>query len=228
MKFGPFPFSSVEGAFLLAFPALFSIVNPIAASLIFSEVTGDRSHAERARLAGRIGIYAMAVLLVSLWAGSYLLNFFGISLGALRIAGGLVVAARAWNLLMAPEQTQDRKARQAGEAPASEDAAFFPLTMPFTTGPGTIAVAVALGSERPGNGGLLSFFLGVSAAAAAVALCVWVSYRSADRILGLLGPTGARILTRLAAFILLCIGTQILSNGIEDLLIPLLAHALHG
>ena len=104
------------GGFLLAFPALFSIVNPAGGALIFSQVMAERTRAERAALARRIAFYALLVLLVSLWAGSYVLSFFGITLAALRIAGGLVVATRAWSLLNAPETTQARKERQAEPA----------------------------------------------------------------------------------------------------------------
>jgi multiple antibiotic resistance protein len=215
--------SGSVGAFLLAFPALFSIVNPIGAALIFSEVTADRTHAERSRLAGRVGLYSLCVLLVSLWAGSYVLNFFGITLGALRIAGGLVVASRAWLLLAAPEQHQQDKERQAAPVPDAEDPAFFPLTMPFTTGPGTISVAIALSAERPSAARqVVEFFAGASLAAFAVAITIWVAYLFADRLTDLLGKTGARILTRLVAFLLLCIGVQIVVNGAEDVLQPLL------
>lgn len=219
------PFGAVIGAFLLAFPALFSIVNPIGAALIFSQVMADRAHDERVRLARRVGAYSLMVLLVSLWAGSYVLNFFGITLGALRVAGGLVVAIRAWGLLTAPEVQEARKERQAAPASAAEDAAFFPLTMPFTTGPGTISVAIALGSARPASGvGLWAFFAGATAAAVLVALTVWTAYSSADRLIALLGASGARVVTRLVAFLLLCIGVQIMSNGVQDLLTPV----LHG
>jgi multiple antibiotic resistance protein len=205
-------------AFLLAFPALFSIVNPPGAAFIFNEVTAEVTHAERVRLAGRVGFYSLMVMLVALWGGSYVLNFFGISLGALRIAGAAVVALRAWDMLMAPERQEARKTAQAGTASdAMEGMAFFPLTMPFTTGPGTIAVSVALGAERPASGlGLLPFFLGVSAAAAVIAALVWVLYRFADRMTLLMSASARRTVARMSAFLLLCIGVQILLNGIED------------
>jgi multiple antibiotic resistance protein len=211
-------------AFLLSFPALISMVNPIGGALIFHGVVADRTPAVRAWLAGRVAFYGMLIILVSLWAGSYVLNFFGISLGALRIAGGLVIATRAWALLTAPEVHEARKQKQAERADGAEVVAFYPLTMPFTTGPGTISVAVALGSERPASGvGLLYFFVGVSVAAAAVAVSIWVSYRFADRVVGLLGPNGSRILTRLMAFLLLAIGIQILITGVEEVVTPWLA-----
>src|SRR6266568_5183271 len=103
----PNPATAVE-SFLLAFPALFSIVNPPGAAIIFNEVTGDYTHDERTVLARKVALYSLLVILSALWGGAYVLNFFGISLGALRIAGGLVVALRAWDLLSAPERQEAR------------------------------------------------------------------------------------------------------------------------
>jgi multiple antibiotic resistance protein len=218
------PWGSAADSFLLAFPALFSIVNPIGGALIYSQVTADRTHDQRRALAGKIGVYASLVMLVALWGGAYVLNFFGITLSALRIAGGLVVAVRAWELLSTPEVNEAMKQEQAAPASADEDVAFFPLTMPFTTGPGTISVAIALGSTRPANAaGLIPFFLGVSAAALVMALIVWIAYRWADKLVALMGQTRARVVTRITAFLLLCIGTQILLNGVHDVLEPLLS-----
>ena len=257
---------SVEAAiqqFLLALSSLFSIVNPLGGALIFAQVTAGHSHDDRVWLAGRIGGYALLIMLAALWAGAPILNFFGVSLGALRIAGGLVVGASAWGLLNRPEAREARKqaevssttgqgaaaqaasqeAAQAAKqeaappvavAPTPADAkrsvdplseiAFFPLTLPFTTGPGTIAVAITLGSNRPAlMADRLGFYVGVSLAALGVAVTVALIYASADRVVSLLGPIGARVLGRLFAFLLLCVGTQITINGVIDVFGPLLA-----
>ena len=210
-------------AFLLAFPALFSIVNPISGAFIFREATADRTHAGRALLARRVGTYSLLVMLGALWAGSYVLALFGISLAALRIAGGLVLSLFAWELLNAPEKRDGRKQEQAADAGAADDVAFFPLTLPFTTGPGTIAVAVALGAGHPASGlEWAPFYAGCSLAAAAMAVVIWLTYSYADRLSDLLGRTGSRTVTRLSAFLLLCIGIQILINGVIGALEPLL------
>ncbi len=187
--------------------------------MIFHDVTSDRAPEERRRLAGLIGAYSAIVLVGSLLLGGYILTFFGVSLGALRIAGGLVVANRAWLLLMNPQVHEDRKATDAaGAQDSAEDVAFFPLTMPFTTGPGSIAVAIALASQRPsGGGGTVSFFAGMTLAALCVAILVWLFYRSSDRVMALLGTRGARTLSRLVAFLLLCVGVQIVVTGMESL-----------
>ena len=222
---------SVEAAiqqFLLALSSLFSIVNPLGGALIFAQVTALNSHAERLELAKRIGFYAALIMLSTLWAGAPILNFFGVSLAALRIAGGLVVAASAWTLLTAPEAREARKQAEATREPAGNlaEIAFFPLTLPFTTGPGTIAVAIALGSNRPAPGpDRIGFYVGMSLAALAIAVLVRFTYGSADRVVTWIGPVGARVLGRLFAFLLLCVGTQITVNGVTDVLGPLLAQA---
>lgn len=234
---------SVDSAireFLLAFSALFSVVNPLSGALIFAQVAGAYSHAERVVLARRIGLYAALVMLGALWAGTPILNFFGVTLGALRIAGGLVVMSGAWTRLNQPEAREARKQAQASGADdrpppstasvrepvaaALSEVAFFPLTLPFTTGPGTIAVAITLGANRPTvMADRLGFYVGVSLAAVGVAAVVALIYGSADRVVALIGPARARVAGRLFAFLLLCVGTQILINGVRDVVEALIA-----
>lgn len=209
-------------AFLFAFPALFSIVNPVAGAFFFNEVTARRSHDERLFLARRIALYAALVMLAALWVGVDVLHFFGISIAALRIGGGVVIAVSAWGMLVAPDAHEDRKQEQAAPATGAADVAFFPLTMPLTTGPGTISVAVALSAGRP-PGHPFAFLGGVSLAALALALLIWLAYRSADRLAALLSTSARRSLARLVAFLLLCIGVQIMIGGVQEVLRPLLA-----
>ncbi len=216
-------FGSVSGSFLVALPALFSIVNPFGGALIYHQVTVERDRAERVALAWRVASYSAIVMLSSLWIGAWLMSFFGVSIEALRVAGGLVVAASAWEMLSYSQQTESRKQEQAAPAAGAADVAFFPLTMPFTTGPGTISVAIALSASRPSTGvELVPFFAGLSAAALVVAISVGICYASADRVVTLLGPARARVLNRLSAFLLLCIGVQILLTGLQGALISAL------
>lgn len=219
---------TTEGAFLLAFSALFSIVNPIGGAFIYNQVTAGRSPAERIKLAQKIAVYSLFVMLTALWAGASVIGFFGISLASLRIAGGFVVAAQAWELLYAVENKEERKQEQAAPASQSDDVAFFPLTIPFTTGPGTIAVAIALSGTQPSSyPQSLAFLAGTSLAGLAVAASVAIAYTFAGRIVSLLGPSRSRILSRLAAFLLLCIGTQILLNGLGDAFATFAQHLKH-
>ncbi|ACI50063.1 multiple antibiotic resistance (MarC)-related protein [Gluconacetobacter diazotrophicus PA1 5] len=224
--------SVFSDTFLLAFPALFSIVNPIGASLIFTQVTAGRARAESLALARTVALYSAVLLIASIWIGSAILAFFGITIDSLRIAGGLVVAVRAWALLQAPEEAAARKEQQALQGgrtvavPRWTEMAFFPMTMPFTVGPGTISVAIALSAGRPASSGWLVFYVALSLAAIVVAGTIWLAYAYAERLMALLGVTGARIVSRLAALILLCIGVQILSAGIKGLALTIVRAAV--
>ena len=213
-------------AFLIVFPALFSIVNPVAGAFIFREATAGRTHAERVRLARRVGIYSLLVMLVALWTGSYALAVFGISIAALRIAGGIVVALFAWELLGTPHRREHDEQQQAKDVESTDDVAFFPLTLPITTGPGTIAVSVALGAGHPtiskGPEWVL-FHAGMGVAALTMAIVIALLYAYADRLSLLLGRTGSRTVTRLSAFLLFCIGVQVLLTGVSEAVVPWLA-----
>jgi len=215
---------TANSAFLLAFSSLFSIINPIGGALIFYGFTKDFSSADRQKVAASIGLYSLLVMFGSLWAGAYVLSFFGVSLDALRIAGGMVIALSGFQLLTSNEPHPDQKSHERARIDASASdpmqLAFFPLTLPFTTGPGTIAVAITVGAERPQQGaGFLPFFVGASLAALANAAIIWIGYRFADRLTGLIGPTARQVIVRLTAFLLMCIGVQILVTAIGDLVV---------
>ncbi len=210
--------------FLLAFPALFSIINPLGGALIFLGATDSLREAVRVDLARWIAIYSFGLVTASMFIGAYVLTFFGISIPVLRVGGGIVIAAAAWTMLHAPDDEKTPSgANVAAELPDTllvSRMAFYPLTMPITCGPGTISVAVSLGTSRPrGVGsGLLSFILQGVAAIALVSALVYLLYRYSDRLSKVIGPTGTNIVMRLSAFLLFCIGIQVFWNGAAELI----------
>jgi multiple antibiotic resistance protein len=200
-------------AFLLTFSGIFSVANPIGGAFVFQAMVARRTVAERNAIARRVGLYSAFVLLVALWSGSAILNFFGVSLGALRCAGGVIIALNAWQLLNASDQGK--------LLPQSEiaDIAFFPLTIPITAGPGSISVAVALSSEHPTIFASEAwFFIGASAAAIGVAISIWLAFRASHGIIRFFGENGNRVFGRLIAFLLFCIGFQVAFTGLETVL----------
>ena len=211
-------------AFLFGFSSLFSIINPIGGALIFDGVTKDFASADRVTMAARVGFYSLLIMFGALWGGTYVLHFFGVSIDALRIAGGTVVASSGWQLLISGDRHADQKGHEQQVAPWGGDGdpaqlAFFPLTLPFTTGPGTIAVAITIGAERPSSGvGFVAFFLGTSLAAVANAAIIWIAYQFADRLTRFMGATARQVIVRLTAFLLMCIGVQILVTALGDLI----------
>jgi multiple antibiotic resistance protein len=204
---------------LLVFAALFPIVNPLGMAPIFAGMTLPYSHEVRRTMARRIGINGFVLLVVSLFIGSYILEFFGISIAAVQLGGGLVVAISGWRILNRKNDVADREAEATPRDSAEIlSKAFYPLTMPLTVGPGSIAVAITLGSNAHEETHLqliLTALAGVLGSLL-IGISIYLSYAYADRLERLLGATGTSILIRLSAFIVLCIGIQIMFNGLES------------
>lgn len=212
-------FAAQTGTFLLlAFPALFSIINPLGGAFIFLAATRGFTAEARARLARQVATYSFITLVVSMLIGAFVLRIFGISMPVLRLAGGIVIALSAWKLLNAEDDSAERGAvlEEAGNRDAGH-LAFYPLTMPMTTGPGTISVAIALGTG--GAGGENPLIFGVQALVTAVLICllIYLLYKSSSRIARAIGATGTAIVARLSAFLLFCIGIQVMWTGIAEL-----------
>ncbi len=208
--------NELVNAFLLVYAGLFPIVNPIGAAPIFFGLTRDCTANERRALALQVALNSFVLLLGSLFVGSYVLEFFGLTLPIVRVAGGLVVAAAGWNVLQAGDSGDDER---TGHKPVVPTDAFYPLTMPMTVGPGSIAVAITLGSQRP-RAPLADVTLLAGAAVAgliAIAATIYVCYRFAGGAIGRLGKHGTNVVVRLSAFILLCIGIEIIWSGCSAL-----------
>ena len=208
--------------FLLTLTALFSIINPIPGAFIFFGATQDLGARLRAQLSRWVAIYAFSIVAASLYVGAYVLSFFGISLPVLKVAGGIIIAISGWRMLSGPDTTEERRDEATSALPARVTPsrhAFYTLTMPMTTGPGTISVAISIGANRPRHiGEALLFFGETVLATAVIAALIYVCYRHAERISRMIGPTGTTIVVRLTAFLLFCIGVQVLWNGLAELL----------
>ena len=207
----------VEGL-LLVLAALLPIVNPFGGAPVFLAMTADVTPEVRADLARKIAINAFILLVASLFVGTYVLDFFGLSVPIVQVAGGIVVCAAGWELLRA-----ERVLVQMVSEPIDiATRAFYPLTLPLTVGPGTISVAITIGAHHTQS--FRSVLLEGTAdviGALIIATTVFVCYRYADRILRKLGETGTSVLVRLSAFILLCVGVQIFWTGASALLTAL-------
>jgi multiple antibiotic resistance protein len=210
--------NAVVSAFLLTFAGLFPIVNPLEAAPFFLGLTAGLPSAERRSLAGKAAVNGFALLLGSMALGPWLLEVFGIQLPVVRIAGGLVVAALGWKLLT-QEQWSDHASGLQAES-ARKVGSFYPLTMPLTVGPGSMSVAITIGSRKPGFtrlSDLAEHASGALLGLIAIAISIYLAYRFAENIARLLGETGLEVLVRLSAFILMCIGIEIVWNGYSTL-----------
>jgi multiple antibiotic resistance protein len=212
--------------------ALFPIVNPLGGATIFLTMTSEYSTEVRQALARKVAMYSFFILVGSMFLGSHVLSFFGVSLPAVQVGGGLLVAAAAWGMLNKDEDARSRDAAMQGPRQDWEQHAFYPLTLPLTVGPGSISVALTLGANMARGGRAAgaetvpTLWAAMAAMAGIILVCatVWIAYGSSERISRALGQTGLSIVVRLSSFILFCIGVQIFWNGASRLLTPL----LHG
>ena len=211
--------NGIVSAFLLTFAGLFPIVNPLEAAPFFLGLTAGLPSAERRVLSRKAAVNGFALLLGSMVLGPSLLEVFGLQLPVVRIAGGLVVAALGWKLLT-QEQWSDHSAGLQAES-ARKVGSFYPLTMPLTVGPGSMSVAITIGSRKPSGlppvPQLAEHALGAVAGVIAIGLSIYLAYRFAETIGRLLGATGLEVLVRLSAFILMCIGIEIIWSGYSTL-----------
>lgn len=203
---------------LLVFAALFPIVNPVGMAPIFAGMTFPYSSDVRRTMAMRIAINGMVLLIVSIFTGSYILEFFGISIAAVQFGGGLVVTVSGWRILNSRSDVAERQTDARVNTTEILSKAFYPLTLPLTVGPGSIAVAITLGSNGHSETHLQLILTSLAAVlgSALIGLSIFLSYRYADKLETFLGNTGTSILIRLSAFIVLCIGIQIMFNGLES------------
>lgn len=205
----------------LAVGALLPIVDPLGGAPIYLAMTSGLTSAERTRMAKSVAVNSFLLLIASALAGAYVLDFFGLSIPAVQVAGGIVVCMIGWSLLNSPN-SQPAVDHSATPAPTPDDLsqqAFYPMTMPLTVGPGSISVALTLGANPPaGFRPLLLTAVAHAVGILLVALGVYLCYRYAEVILRKLGPTGTGVVVRLTAFILLCIGVQICWNGLHALI----------
>ena len=204
---------------LLAVGALLPIVDPLGGAPIYLAMTAFLTHEQRSRMAKSVAVNSFLLLIASTLIGAYVLDFFGLSIPAVQVAGGIVVCSIGWSLLNSPNSPPALQ-RNAATAEDLSQRAFYPMTMPLTVGPGSISVALTLGANpAPGFRSLLATSLAQAVGIVIVALSIYLCYRYADRILHKLGPTGTSVVVRLSAFILLCIGVQICWNGVHGLIV---------
>lgn len=212
---------------LLVVGALFPIVDPVGNTPIFLSLTRGLSNRGRGALARIIAINGLIVILTSIFIGTYILAFFGISLPVVQVGGGMIVISTGWTLLrQSDDDGNDEKnaCRECNESDYSRQA-FYPLTLPLTVGPGSISVAIALGANgREGSEWSWPLVAGMLLGSLLIAASIYVSYLFAARLGRALGDSGMNVIIRLSSFILVCIGVQILWNGASALLRTVIVH----
>ena len=200
---------------LIVFAALLPIVNPLGMAPIFASITNAYDTRLRRTIAVRVAVNGIMLLMASLFIGSYVLDFFGVSIGAVELGGGLVVMVAGWRILNQQSDASERHVAAPASAETALSQAFYPLTMPLTVGPGSIAVALTLGSNLHAEPHLklIASAMFSTVGIVLIGVTIFLCYGFCDVLERVLGPTGTNIVIRLSAFILVCIGIQIMFNG---------------
>lgn len=207
---------SLAQAIPFSFAALFPVLNPVGSSFIILSVVNGSPPSALNKLAYTISIYTAVMLIIVLFAGSWVLMMFGISIPIVLIGGGLILANIGWQLLNQPVPANGNTPASANFSGNLESIAFYPLTMPITAGPGCIAVVIALGAHSVKSGwhDTLQNLVGNAIGIILVAFTVYLCYRYTHVIANKIGQNGTAVIMKLAAFFNLCIGLELITHGL--------------
>jgi multiple antibiotic resistance protein len=210
-------------AFFQAWVSVFAVVDPIAGAALFAAMTADNTREEKERMAARAALATAIVLTAFLFFGAGLFALFSVTMTAFRIAGGLVIAILALDLLKATHTGVRSTAEEETEGIAKEDVSITPIAVPMLAGPGAISMVMILSARYSGLEGYL-LLMGVIVL---VSLSVWLLLRQAARVVGLLGRTGINVIGRLLGILVLAVAMQFMVDALLELA-PLFGAALRG
>jgi multiple antibiotic resistance protein len=213
--------SEVLQNIFLVVSTIFPVVNPLGASPFFLSLTASYSPTSRRALARRIALNSFCLLIGSYLIGAHILAFFGISLPVVQVGGGLVVISTGWSMLKRRDEEERSEMKKTFYPRDTFRQAFYPMTLPLTVGPGSISVAITLGANAPHAGVNVVAIPAAVAGSLIIALTIFLCYGFADRLASILGASVMSVIMRLSSFLLVCIGVQILWNGVRALLLSL-------
>jgi multiple antibiotic resistance protein len=205
--------------FLTIFAALFSVVNPLGTMPVFLGITENNTRDERNRIAFKAGVFMVIILAISFFSGKYLIQFFGISIESLRIAGGLIIASSGFALLTGTFSKHKGMSETVhDEALLKEDPSLTPLAIPMLAGPGSISLLISLNENYSSWIETMVIFLTIPA----VGLITWLILRSSYFIVSKLGASGLNSISRIIGFIVIAIGIEYIISSVMTIVERLL------
>ena len=190
--------------------SLFSVANPLGAVPVYLASTGEMDTVERNRISFQTSMYVFLILLVFFLAGTYILSFFGISVDALRIAGGVVIINSGFGLLNGAFRERRVNDEIEEEATQKEDISFTPMAMPMLSGPGSISLLIGMAAEHADY----SKRMVIIGAVFVMACIILLILRYAPLLFRILGKAGVKALSRIIGFLVVGIGIEIMLRGL--------------
>ena len=195
--------------FLLA--ALFSVLNPIGTVPIFVGLTQDYTRKERSKVSLLTAVNVFIILIISFFIGQYVLTFFGITITALRIAGGIIIASSGFSLLNGKfNKNRGINKKVEEDIQSRNEIALTPLAMPMLAGPGSISLLIAFYQEHNTTQEILISSLAILV----VSVIIFIILRSADYIAKFLGASGIVAVSRIIGFLTISIGIQYIISSV--------------
>ena len=194
--------------------ALLPIVNPLSAVGMVMTITANLTDQERTEQIRRACIYMFFILTSFLVAGGLIMNFFGISIPGLRIAGGMIVSYLGFRMLFPDTAAMSRQ--EQAEAASKADVSFTPLAMPGLSGPGSIAVVIGMSATVQESQHIVVGHILIAIGVAIVGVISYWVLKAATRLSRVLGVAGMNAMARIMGFLLICIGVQFMINGVLD------------
>lgn len=202
--------------FIIIFGALFSVMNPIGTVPIFVSLTKEHSKSERNKIAFWTSINVFIILVISFFAGKFILIFFGISLNSLKIAGGLIIATSGFALLTGDFNKHKgmKKENVKEDIKSRSEISLTPLAIPMIAGPGTISLLIAYNQDFHGLNNILS----ILGAIVLSVVCIYLILKSSFFIVKVLGASGINALSRIIGFIVIAIGVEFIFTAVVSVL----------
>lgn len=205
--------------------ALFPVVNPIGSAFMVNPYLAPLSNSDKKKAVKKITLYAFCLCIVSLFAGHYILELFGISIPVIQLAGGIMICKMGWEFLSAKDDNTSKETTNSDQNGAAlnekiDGKLFYPVTFPVTTGAGTISVLFTLSAHSAASD-ISHYLVNTSAIIIAiVVMCILIYffYLNTKRITNYLGDSGRNIVSRITSFLIFCVGLQIAVSGIQNLI----------
>lgn len=192
-----------------AFLSFLVIVDPVGLAPLFLSITADRTERDRHRIARNAVLLAGLIIIFFGMGGRPLLGYLGVSIDALRIAGGVLLFKLAFDMILAHRERTTKDERD--EAEDSEDVTVFPLAIPLLAGPGAFATVLVFVARADGRMEYLGLLL---ASVTLVLVAAWVALRLASKVMDVLGGTGINVITRVFGIILAALAVQLVADGV--------------
>lgn len=204
---------------ILAFTSLIAIVNPLGAIPLYVALTTGYTPEHRSATLRRAILTGLSVLFAFALAGTYILQFFGITRQAFQIAGGILFFAVGWDMLQAKRSRVKTTEDEEHESAQKDDVGIIPLGLPTLAGPGAITTVIALNGQAETFMDAAAVYVSIMLV---LAVC-WIVLTAAPLLTRRMGQTGMNVMTRLMGLLVMVIGAQFVINGTTTVVLDIFA-----